>query len=153
VVTTFDGVPSLLFRMANERGNQIAEAEAHLVLLRTERTPEGEEVRRVHDLRLRRGHSAFFALTWLVVHPITPDSPLFGETPQSLREKDVDLVASVTGLDDTLAQTVHARHAWTPGEILWGHRFADVLVTLPDGRRAVDYRKFHDVVPDTAPTP
>jgi inward rectifier potassium channel len=148
VITRFDGVPSLLVRLANERGNQIAEAQAHLVLLRTERTPEGEEVRRVHDLRLRRSQSAFFAFTWLIVHPITPDSPLHGETPESLREKDVDLVASMTGLDETLSQSVHARHAWTPDQILWGHRFADVLVTLPDGRRAIDYRKFHEVARD-----
>ena len=148
VITRFDGVPSLLVRMANERGNQIAEAQAHLVLLRSERTAEGEQVRAAHDLRLRRSHSAFFAFTWLVVHPITPDSPLHGETEESLRAKDVDLVASMTGLDETLAQSVHARHAWTPDQIHWGHRFADVLVTLPDGRRAIDYRKFHDVEPD-----
>jgi len=153
VITTFDGVPALLFRMANERGNQIAEAQAHLVLLRTERTPEGEEVRRVHDLRLRRSQSAFFAFTWLVVHPLTPDSPLHGETAESLREKDVDLVASVTGLDETLSQSVHARHAWSPDQILWNHRFVDVLVQLPDGRRAIDYRKFHEVVPDGAGAP
>jgi inward rectifier potassium channel len=148
VITTFDGVPSLLFRMANERGNQIAEAQAHLVLLRTERTPEGEEVRRVHDLRLRRSQSAFFAFTWLVVHPITPDSPLFGETAATLKEKDLDLVASVTGLDETLSQSVHARYSWSVEQILWSHRFVDVLVTLPDGRRAIDYRKFHEVAPD-----
>ena len=148
VVTRFDGVPSLLVRMANERGNQIAEAQAHVVLLRTETTPEGEEVRRMHDLRLRRSGSAFFAFTWLVVHPITEDSPLFGETQESLREKDVDLVASVTGLDESLGQTVHARHAWAPDEILWNHRFADVLRTLPDGRRVIDFRRFHDVEPD-----
>ena len=148
VITRFDGVPSLLVRLANERGNQIAEAQAHLVLLRTERTPEGEEVRRAHDLQLRRSHSAFFAFTWLVVHAITPDSPLYGETPESLRTKDVDLVASMTGLDETLSQSVHARHAWMPDQILWGHRFADVLVSLPDGRRAIDYRRFHLVEPD-----
>jgi len=148
VITRFDGVPSLLVRMANERGNQIAEAQAHLVLLRTERTPEGEEVRRAHDLRLRRSHSAFFAFTWLVVHTITPDSPLFGETPESLKAKDIDLVASMTGLDETLSQSVHARHAWMPEQVLWGHRFADVLVSLPDGRRAIDYRRFHLVEPD-----
>jgi len=148
VITVFDGVPSLLFRMANERGNQIAEAQAHLVLLRTERTPEGEEVRRMHDLRLRRSQSAFFAFTWLVVHPITPDSPLFGETADTMQEKDLDLVASVTGLDETLSQPVHARHAWSLGQILWGHRFVDVIVRMPDGRRAVDYRKFHEVAPD-----
>lgn len=152
VVTSFDGVPSLLVRMANERGNQIAEAQAHLVLLRNERTPEGEVVRRIHDLRLRRSQSAFFAFTWLVVHPITPDSPLHGETEESLRAKDVDLVASMTGLDETLSQSVHARHAWTPGQILWGKRFVDVLVPTDDGRRAIDYRRFHDVEPDgTAP--
>ena len=150
VITLFDGVPSLLVRLANERGNQIAEAQAHLVLLRTERTPEGEEVRRVHDLRLRRSQSAFFAFTWMIVHPITPDSPLFGETAESLRAKDVDLVASMTGLDETLSQSVHARHAWTPEQILWDHHFADVLVSLPDGRRAIDYRRFHDVEPDGA---
>jgi inward rectifier potassium channel len=149
VISRFDGVPSLLVRMANERGNQIAEAQAHLVLLRTERTPEGEEIRRAHDLHLRRSHSAFFAFTWLVVHPITPDSPLHGETAESLKAKDIDLVASMTGLDETLSQSVHARHAWTPDQILWGHRFADVLVSLPDGRRAIDYRRFHDVEPET----
>ena len=150
VITRFDGVPSLLVRMANERGNQIAEAQAHLVLLRTERTPEGEEIRRAHDLKLRRSHSAFFAFTWLVVHPITPESPLHGETADSLRTKDVDLVASMTGLDETLSQSVHARHAWAPDQILWGRKFVDVLVTLEDGRRAIDYRKFHDVEPDGA---
>jgi inward rectifier potassium channel len=153
VIARFDGVPSLLVRMANERGNQIAEAQAHLVLLRTERTSEGEEVRRIHDLRLVRSQSAFFAFTWLIVHPITPDSPLHGETPESLRKKDVDLVASMTGLDETLSQSVHARHAWTPDQILWGHRFADVLVTLPDGSRAIDYRKFHEVERDGAVSP
>jgi len=151
VITRFDGVPSLLLRIANERGNQIAEAQAHLVLMRTERTAEGEVVRRVHDLHLRRSQSAFFAFTWLLVHPITPDSPLHGETPESLREKDVDLVASMTGLDETLSQSVHARHAWTPDQILWNHHFADVVATLPDGRRAIDYRKFHDVVADGSP--
>ncbi|MCX5729957.1 MAG: ion channel [Deltaproteobacteria bacterium] len=151
VITRFDGVPSLLLRIANERGNQIAEAQAHLVLMRTERTAEGEVVRRVHDLHLRRSQSAFFAFTWLLVHPITPGSPLHGETPESLREKDVDLVASMTGLDETLSQSVHARHAWTPDQILWNHHFADVVATLPDGRRAIDYRKFHDVVADGSP--
>ena len=57
-------------------------------------------------------------------------------------------MASMTGLDETLSQSVHARHAWTTDEILWGHRFADVLVNGVDGRRAIDYRKFHDVEPD-----
>jgi len=43
---------------------------------------------------------------------------------------------------------VHVRHAWAPADILWNHRFIDVLVPVPGGRRAIDYRKFHDVEPD-----
>jgi inward rectifier potassium channel len=46
---------------------------------------------------------------------------------------------------------VHARHAWIPEQILWGHHFVDVLVTMPDGRRAIDYRRFHDVDRDGPP--
>ncbi len=151
VVSVFDGVPSLLVRMANERGNQIVEAQVHLVLLRTERTTEGEELRRVYDLHLRRSRSPFFALTWTAIHPITPESPLHGETSESLRSKEVDLVVSLTGFDEALSQTVHARHGYTTDEVLFGRRFADVLTWLPDGRRAIDYRKFHDAVPESAP--
>ena len=147
VISAFDGTPSLMFRMANARGNQIVEAQVHLVFLRTERTPEGEEVRRVYDLPLRRSRSAFFQLTWLAVHPIDASSPFHGETTESLRAKEVDLVVSLTGLDGTLSQTVHARHGYSPDEILFGHRFVDVLTWAPDGRRAIDYRKFHDVAP------
>jgi inward rectifier potassium channel len=40
VITQWDGIPSLLFRMANARGDQIVEAQIHLVLAREEITPE-----------------------------------------------------------------------------------------------------------------
>jgi len=29
---------------------------------------------------------------------------------------------------------------------VWDARFADVMSVLPDGRRLVDYSRFHDVV-------
>ena len=147
VVNRFQGVPSLLFRMANARGNQIAEARVHLVMVRTERTEEGEEMRRVYDLELLRSQSAFFQLTWLAVHPLTPGSPLHGETAESLEAKEVDLVVSLSGFDEALSQNVYARYGYGPGQVLFDHRFVDVLLRLPDGRRAIDYRRFHDAVP------
>jgi inward rectifier potassium channel len=45
---------------------------------------------------------------------------------------------------------VHARHAWTSRDILWDHRFVDVLVPGGGDRRVIDYRRFHDVEPDPA---
>jgi hypothetical protein len=33
-----------------------------------------------------------------------------------------------------------------PDEILWHRRFADILGWTEGGRRAIDYRRFHDTV-------
>ena len=149
VVTRFDGVPSLLFRMANARANQVVEAHLRVTIVRTEVTAEGEEIGRLHDLKLRRDHSPFFSLTWTAIHPITPDSPLHGATSESLRKSATDVVVSLTGYDASLAQTIHARHAYGPEQVLWNARFRDVFVDLPDGQPAIDYGLLHETFPDT----
>lgn len=149
VMTTRDGVPCLMFRMANQRGNQIVEAHAHVVLARNEVTIEGEAVRRLYDLHLTRGQNVLFALSWTAVHPITELSPLYGATPASLEIDEVEIIVSITGLDETFSQTVHARHSYVADEIVWGARFVDILSRLPDGRRLVDYTQFHDIIRST----
>jgi inward rectifier potassium channel len=146
LITTRDGVKSLVFRMANARRDQIVEAHARVVLVRTETTAEGENLRRLHDLALVRSETPVFALSWAVVHPITSTSPLAGATPALLDQWDAEIVVSVVGIDETLAQTVHARWSYTASEIAWGRQFADVLSTLPDGRRQIDYTRFHDLI-------
>ena len=147
VVSVRDGVESLMLRMANERGNQIVEAQLRLVLARNELTKEGERVRRFHDLSLLRDRNAIFALTWTAVHPITPVSPLWGQTPDSLREMQAEIISSVMGVDETFSQTVHARHSYVADELVWNARFVDILSIRDDGRRMVDYTKFHDTQP------
>ncbi len=147
VVRPWDGVPSLMFRMANARGSQIAEARLKVTWLQEETTREGERVRKVHELKLTRGESSVFALTWMVVHPITPESPLHGQSAESLAGKGVDLIVSLTGLDDGLGQTVSARHAYGAEHIRWNARLADILTVTPDGRRIIDYRRFDDWEP------
>jgi inward rectifier potassium channel len=147
VVTPRDGVPTLQFRMANERANQIVEAQVRLMLTRDEVTREGETLRRFYDLPLARDRNAIFALTWTAMHAITPDSLLHGETAESLAASKTEFVVSLVGTDETIAQTIHARWSYLPAEIVWNARFADILTVLPDGRRLVDYARFHDTVP------
>jgi inward rectifier potassium channel len=133
--------------MANMRRNQIVDARARVVLVRAETTPEGEHIRRIHDLPLLRNESPLFALTWLAVHPITAASPLAGATPAMLEEWNVEIVVSLLGIDETLSQTIHARWSYLPDEIVWGGQYADVLFDLPNGRRRVDYTRFHEIQP------
>ena len=148
VVRRWEGVPSLMFRMANTRSSQIVEAHVSVMLLRTERTAEGDEVRRIHDLRLLRAQSALFALTWTAIHPIDTTSPLRGADPAALTAADAVVVVSFTGFDENLASTVHARHSYDAEHVLFGRRFADVLVVSPRGERAIDHRRFHETEPE-----
>jgi inward rectifier potassium channel len=152
VVSVRDGARSLMVRLANERATGLVEAQLRVVLVRDEKTLEGEEVRRFHTLPLARSSSAVFALSWTAIHPINEASPLFGETAASLERSRADLVASLVGIEEVTAQTVHARYAWKAAAILFDHRFVDILVRTPDGRRALDYTRFHDVVRIAGPT-
>jgi len=146
VIAPWDGVPSLIFRMANQRGNHIAEARVHVILARNETTAEGDVFRRLRDLQLVRDETALFALTWTAIHPISDISPLNHATRESLAESEAEIIVSLTGLDESFSETVHARHSYRAEDIVWGARFVDILLRLPDGRRQVDYTRFHDVI-------
>src|SRR5512142_2070392 len=146
VVAPYDGVPSLMFRMANARGNQIVEARLRLTLIRDELTAEGQRVRRLHDLKLRRSEHGAFALSWTAIHPIDEASPLHGFDSAALVASMADVVASLTGIDESLAQTVHARHGYRAEDIRWNMKLVDILQSDPR-RPVIDYTRFHDVEP------
>jgi len=148
----FDGVPTLMFRLGNERASQIIEATVRVVLVRTERTGEGVVYYRMRDLRLERDRSPALARSWTIMHTIDESSPLHGATPETLARDEVELILTVVGIDETSAQNLHARHTYGHEQIRWGARHADMLSERPDGRLQLDMREFHRVVP-TAPTP
>ncbi len=145
VIGPMDGVPTLMIRVGNERGNSILEATSRLVLIRTEKLKEGHTFYRMVDVKLSRERSPAMARSWTVMHPITPDSPLYGATPESLAKDEIELVVTLVGTDDTSLQLVHARARYTDREILWGARHADVLSERPDGTIVLDIRRFHEV--------
>src|SRR6185312_11492889 len=148
VVTPRDGVPHLMFRMANWRRNRIVEARLSVVMLITERTREGEVMRRQIDLPLVRDKTTVFFLTWSAMHLIDDRSPFFGPGAlDRLRAQQAEVYLGLTGLDETIGQVIHVRKQYALDDIVSGARFADVLSTGEDGTRVIDYRKFHDVVP------
>ncbi len=146
VVETRNGIPTLSFRAANERGNDVVEAACRVSVLKTVKTKEGKRFRRFFDLELERDRSPIFVLSWQVFHPITESSPLHGMTAEDLIEDDVRIIVALSGLDGTFAQTIHARHNYWSEEVLFGHRFADVIENLPNGVARMDFRKFHDTL-------
>jgi inward rectifier potassium channel len=147
VITPYDGVPTLMLRMANQRRSQIAQAQVTISVLRNERNAEGVWMRRFHDLRLARSRTPVFGMTFTAMHPIEPDSPLWGATPDTLLRDEVEIVVAVTGLESTTGQTIHARTSYLASEVLFGQRFTDIFEQRPDGARVMDFRRFNDTQP------
>ncbi|WP_460205457.1 ion channel [Scytonema sp. NUACC21] len=146
VITPHNGVPTFMFRVANERQNWILEAQVRVTLARSEITKEGDVMRRFYDMSLVRSQSPLFALTWTVMHPIDENSPLYGVTPEDMVEDEMEVVVTLTGLDETVSQTIHARHSYISEEIFWNMRFVDILGKTKNGKRCINYARFHDVV-------
>jgi inward rectifier potassium channel len=150
VICPHAGAPALMFRIGNQRGNQIVDARIRVVMVRTERLPDGGTFYRMLDLNLQRSHALSLSRSWSVIHPIDPQSPLHGQTPESLTADEVELQVLVVGLDDILMQTVHAQHRYTTKQIIWGARHADVLTETAEGNLILDLRNF-DVLEPTRP--
>lgn len=143
VVAPFNGVPTLMFRAANKRKNYILEAQLWVTLVRDEHNLEGEFMRRFHDIQLVRSHTPVFSLSWTAMHQILPGGLLDGDTVETLQRDRAEIIVTLTGLDETLAQTIHARHTFSAEKILWGHHFADILVPGKHGKRVIDFNQFH----------
>ena len=151
VISMREGVPSFMFRVANERANHVMEATLKASIVRDEVTSEGEKVRRWYELPLVRNSSPIFALTWTAIHAIDSTSKLFGETPESMRRSRTEIVITLWGTDATLASTIYARHSYVPAEVFFDCKLADILSFDGEGKRVIDFHKFHDIVPVTTP--
>jgi inward rectifier potassium channel len=146
-VFTMDKQPTLAFRVANERGNYVVEAQIRVSLVKRERTAEGISFYRMYDLRLTRDRSPALGRSWTITHRLDPESPLRGMTRELLVRDDAQLIVTLIGTDGTTTQTIHARHEYNPEDIVFGKRHADMLTDLPRGRLQLDYARFNDLVP------
>ena len=124
-----DGL-SIQFRVVNRRTNNLLELSARLLLMTVESV--GDTLQRKYaPLRLEREQVLFFPLTWTVVHPITPDSPLFGKTPDDLARLEAEVMILIKGFDETFGQTVNTRYSYRHDEIIWGARFTPAFDVDP----------------------
>jgi len=147
VIGPDNGKTHLSMRLANQRNNRIVNPRVELFLLRSEKTEEGRQFRRFYDLKLVRNHVPLMQMTWSILHPIDEQSPLFGITQDQLREMEAEIIISLTGMDETLSQTIHTRHSYIADEIICNAVFEDVLHRREDGVVQVNFDLFHTVKP------
>lgn len=153
LISEHDGKRALQFRMANERTTAILEATVHAYVTRDEMLANGDQMRRVYDLSLRRTTSPVFALSFLAIHAIDEHSPLFGCTAEQVQLNNINIIVTLTGIDDQLATNVHARYVYNWNDLQFDRSYVDLFVLDPvTGRRILDLGPMHDTVPVRAAT-
>ena len=141
VIAPYQGKSGFMFRITNARSNQLMELEAKVQFTRLD-----GKGRRYTQLKLERTKVVFFPLSWTIVHPIDETSPMFGMTHEDLLATDAEFLILISGIDETFAQTVHARSSYKAEEVEVGKKFANMYnVVAKDGTISIDVSKLSDL--------
>src|ERR1017187_9382031 len=140
LVTPYQEITSLQFRVVNRRRNDLMEIEAR-VLLMTVEEKDGKPSRTYRQLKLEREKVLFMPLTWTIVHPIDSESPLAGLTAEDLERLQAEVMILIKAYDDTFSQTVLARYSSRSDEIGWNQQFAPAFSVDSDGDLVLELQK------------
>jgi len=147
VVAPYRGRTGFMFRLVNGRSSQLIELDMKVLFSRIEERG-GVRLRTYDQLKLERAHVVFFPLSWTVVHPIDESSPLWGLTDADLHMCDSEFLVLMSGIDETFAQTVHARTSYKASEIAFNSRFVNIYnPRSADGSESIDVERLHEIQP------
>jgi inward rectifier potassium channel len=151
VVTRHNGQSTLMLRVGNGRAVVLADAYARLSVLIAEKSSEGAQFRRIHQLALVRDKIPVFPLTWTLMHEIDERSPLHGLDRAQVGSSDARLFVSLEARDPDLASVVHDLRHYTPDSVLFNMHYVDVISDDGDGRPSADMTRLSEVEPDSDP--
>ena len=151
VISSFDGQPALMMRVANQRHQAMAEAEFRVMLIRNELVKEGAHMRRFYPLLLQFDRLITFPVALTIRHIIDEKSPLYGSTMEDLQKGDVRILASIVCIDTVIPAAVQSQHHYTWRDIHFGHRFVEIYNDIDDHHMTVDYGLLHEIEPADKP--
>ena len=141
VVAPYRDKTALMFKLANQRNNDIIEVEANVLAVFVDK---GTNNRKYFAMKLERNSVYFFPTTWTVVHPIDEDSPFFNKTLDELKELQTEILIQFKGFDDTFSQTVHTKYSYSLDEIIWNAKFKPAFEPDAKGEIIFNLNRIHD---------
>ena len=145
IISPYLDTIGLMFRIVNERSNQLIEVSVEVALSLLQTQPDGKETRRrYYNLTLERNKVNFFPTDWTIVHPITEDSPLFGLSSEQFIERDAEIMVMFRGIEDTFSQVVYTRTSYHARDLVWGAKFSKMFDNDSPGVTALYLEKLSD---------
>ncbi|XP_027198442.2 uncharacterized protein LOC113792718 [Dermatophagoides pteronyssinus] len=150
IVNTRDGQMCLMFRVGDLRDrSHIIGTKISAQLIRKKMTNEGEIIPYFHQklsVKFDEIDDEVF-LIWpaIIVHVIDENSPFYKMNVDDMTREKFEIIAILEGTVESTGQSIQARTSYLPSEILWGHRFEQLIRYRHDtGEYLVDYSKFNN---------
>ena len=144
VIAPFDGLPTVMIRVANLRHQAMVEPDFRMMLVINSFTLEGEEMRRFYALKLQFDHLIAFPAVLTLRHQIDEKSPLFGMTPEDFQQHDVRIAASIVGVDSVIVAPVQSATDYHYDQIEWNRRFVEIYDQTQEHEWSVDYGRIDE---------
>lgn len=119
-------------------------------------TLEGEVIPYYHThLEVKFDNLDGLFLIWpaTIVHEISENSPFYTLCAEELIREKLEIVVYLEGTVESTGQSIQARSSYLPSEILWGHRFEQLVSYRREtAEYKVDYSKFNSTYEIDTPT-
>jgi len=146
--TNYYGKHALMLRFGNARTNRIYEGHATWVFLKDEVTPEGDNFRRMYDLKLVREKTIVFVLSWTLIHVIDEKSPLFGMNYEELKKSDTSFTVTFSGLDEETSQMLSTHAMYNAKDTVRAKKYTDMMEIESNGMVNIDFSKIDSIEND-----
>lgn len=140
-----DGM-AVMFKMVNLRNNVLLNTKVNaLVSLLEPNTEKTGFSRKYYNMKLEVDFVRYFPLTWTLVHPITEESPFYGQTLRGILEQETEVLLLVEAFDETFAQSVLQKHSYAHHQWKDKVRFKRNFSANESGKIILNIRELHDL--------
>jgi inward rectifier potassium channel len=145
IIAPYKDMNALMFRIVNERRNQLLELEVQLVIAFNQEVG-GKTSRVFFPLSLETSKINFFPLPWTLVHPINDESPMSGWDEKTMAESDAEFIILVKAYDDSFSQNVYRRYSYTYREVIWGAKYPIIWERDEKGTTILHMERVHETI-------
>lgn len=121
-----DGKLCLMWRIGDFRPNHVVEGTVRAQLLRYTEDGERRMTMAFKDLKLVNDQ-IILVTPVTIVHEIDHESPLYALDRKAVAKDNFEILVTFIYTGDSTGTSHQSRSSYVPREILWGHRFNDVL--------------------------
>lgn len=143
VIGPYQDGQALMVRAVNFKKNQLVDLTAEIIFTVNIRV-EGKPKRFFYTLPLEQGKLGMMMMSWVIVHKIMEESPLYGLTAEDLESSDAEILVMIKGSDDILSQNVFSRTSFKASQIIWDAEFVSINEMDEVGNLQIDISRMHE---------